>query len=248
MEKQLLSNLNPLPALSEVWQSTLDWTPTAEHQLQFNSLYQEIITANQGLNLTRITQPDEFWEKHLWDSLRGIKALINTEDCLKVIDIGTGAGFPGLPIAIVRPDWDITLVDSTAKKIAFIQAITPLLNLTNTHPLVGRSEALGQQQQYRAHYDLSVVRAVAMANVCAEYTLPLLKIGGIAILYRGNWSEEEAESLESAVDKLGGKITQIDRFDTPLSSSTRHCIWIEKIQDTPPEFPRAIGVPTQKPL
>ena len=231
-----------------MWQETIDWCPTAQQQSQLQSLYSEVVSANQQLNLTRITAPEEFWEKHLWDSLRGVGELINHPLELKVIDLGTGAGFPGLPLAIARTDWQMTLVDSTAKKVGFIEYIAPKLGLTNTHPLVSRIEALGQERQHRHQYDLALIRAVSSANVCAEYTLPLVKVGGTAILYRGNWTEEEAASLELVVAKLGGEIGKIDRFTTPISDSIRHCIWLHKITDTHPYYPRAVGIPTLKPL
>jgi 16S rRNA (guanine527-N7)-methyltransferase len=232
----------------DLWQETMNWQPTDRQQLQLQSLYGDVITANQQLNLTRITQPEEFWEKHLWDSLRGVGELINSPAALQVIDIGTGAGFPGLPLAIARPDWQLTLVDSTAKKVGFIESITPELGLTNVHPIVSRIEELGQNRSHRHQSDLALIRAVAAANICAEYALPLVKVGGTAILYRGNWTEEEATSLELAAAKLGGEISQIDRFTTPISNSVRHCIWLHKITDTHPYYPRAIGLPTQKPL
>jgi 16S rRNA (guanine527-N7)-methyltransferase len=241
-----LPSPNSLPNMA-VWPD-IDWCPTARQQLQLQSLYAEVITANQQLNLTRITEPEEFWEKHLWDSIRGIGNLINDPAGLQAIDLGTGAGFPGLPLAIARTDWQMTLVDSTNKKIGFIESIAPELGLTNIHPLVSRIEELGQQQQHRHRYDLALVRAVASANVCAEYALPLVKVGGTAILYRGNWTAAEADSLELAVAKLGGEITKIDLFYTPLSNSIRHCIWLNKVTDTHPYYPRAIGIPTQKPL
>ena len=231
-----------------MWQETIDWCPTAQQQSQLQSLYSEVVSANQQLNLTRITAPEEFWEKHLWDSLRGVGELINHPLELKVIDLGTGAGFPGLPLAIARTDWQMTLVDSTAKKVGFIEYIAPELGLTNTHPLVSRIEALGQERQHRHQYDLALIRAVSSANVCAEYTLPLVKVGGTAILYRGNWTDEEATSLELAVAKLGGEISKIDRFTTPISDSIRHCIWLHKTTDTHPYYPRAVGIPTLKPL
>jgi 16S rRNA (guanine527-N7)-methyltransferase len=232
----------------ELWQETMNWQPTDRQQAQLQSLYHEVITANHQLNLTRITQPEEFWEKHLWDSLRGVGNLINHPDTLQVIDIGTGAGFPGLPLAIARPDWQLTLVDSTAKKVGFIESITPALDLTNVHPIVSRIEELGQNRSHRHRSDLALIRAVAAANICAEYALPLVKVGGTAILYRGNWTDAEATSLELAAAKLGGEISQIDRFTTPISSSIRHCIWLHKTTDTHPYYPRAIGIPTQKPL
>ena len=231
-----------------MWQETIDWCPTEQQQSQLQSLYSEVVSANRQLNLTRITAPEEFWEKHLWDSLRGVGDLINSPLELKVIDLGTGAGFPGLPLAIARTDWQMTLVDSTAKKVGFIEYIAPELGLTNTHPLVSRIEALGQERQHRHQYDLALIRAVSSANVCAEYTLPLVKVGGTAILYRGNWTDEEATSLELAVAKLGGEISKIDRFTTPVSDSIRHCIWLHKTTDTHPYYPRAVGIPTLKPL
>ena len=231
-----------------MWQETIDWCPTEQQQSQLQSLYSEVVSANRQLNLTRITAPEEFWEKHLWDSLRGVGDLINSPLERKVIDLGTGAGFPGLPLAIARTDWQMTLVDSTAKKVGFIEYIAPELGLTNTYPLVSRIEALGQERQHRHQYDLALIRAVSSANVCAEYTLPLVKVGGTAILYRGNWTDEEATSLELAVAKLGGEISKIDRFTTPVSDSIRHCIWLHKTTDTHPYYPRAVGIPTLKPL
>jgi 16S rRNA (guanine527-N7)-methyltransferase len=241
-----IPNSNSLPNLA-TWPG-LDWCPSDRQQVQLQSLYTEVITANQQLNLTRITAPEEFWEKHLWDSVRGVGELISDPRELQVVDIGTGAGFPGLPLAIARADWQLTLVDSTNKKIGFIESIAPELDLNNVHPLVSRIEELGQQKQHRHQYDLALVRAVASANVCAEYALPLVKVGGIAILYRGNWTEEEASSLELAVAKLGGEITKTDLFYTPISNSIRHCIWLHKTTDTHPYYPREIGMPTQKPL
>ncbi|WP_309741075.1 16S rRNA (guanine(527)-N(7))-methyltransferase RsmG [Chamaesiphon sp. OTE_20_metabat_361] len=245
-------NISSIPSSTslpnvDVWQG-IDWCPSDRQQVQLQALYTEVITANQQLNLTRITAPEEFWEKHLWDSVRGVGELISDSRAFQVIDIGTGAGFPGLPLAIARADWQLTLVDSTNKKIGFIESIAPELDLPNIHPLVSRIEELGQQRQHRHQYDLALVRAVASANVCAEYALPLVKVGGTAILYRGNWTEEEASSLELAVAKLGGEIVKTDLFYTPLTNSIRHCIWLHKTTDTHPYYPRAIGIPTQKPL
>ena len=246
----LISTSEPidLPNMDEIWRSSIEWFPTEQQQSQLQFLYTAVVTANNKLNLTRITEPEEFWEKHLWDSIRGVGEFITQTEPAKVIDIGTGAGFPGLPLAIARADWELTLVDSTAKKIGFIQAIAPELGLNNVHPLISRIEEIGQQSTHRHQYDLALVRAVASANICAEYALPLVKIGGTAILYRGNWTEEETASLEIAVEKLGGEITKIDQFVTPISQSIRHCICIQKTANTHPYYPRAIGIPTQKPL
>ena len=231
---------NDLPNMETIWQETIDWCPTAAQQVQLHFLYVAVITANQRLNLTRITEPEEFWEKHLWDSIRGVGDLINSQSPLRVIDIGTGAGFPGLPLAIARPDWQLTLVDSTAKKIGFIKEVAPELSLNNISPLVSRIEELGQDKIHRHQYDLALIRAVAAPNICAEYALPLVKIGGTAILYRGNWTVAETTSLQSTVERLGGVIETNEAFTTPLSQSIRHCLYLRKVTITSSEFPRPV--------
>lgn len=239
-----------LPEFSEVWQQTLSWQPSPSQQVSYQCLYHEVIQANQQLNLTRITEPQAFWEKHLWDSLRGIQPWLSQPNgsTLRVIDVGTGGGFPGIPIAIALPQWQLTLLDSTRKKIAFLEALATTLNLPNVQTQVDRAEQAGQSPQHRQQYDLALIRAVATAPICAEYTLPLLKLGGTAILYRGQWLAEEAEALQLAATLLGGKIEQIDSFTTPLSQGIRHCVHVKKVKPTPATYPRAIGVPTQKPL
>jgi 16S rRNA (guanine527-N7)-methyltransferase len=246
-----IANPSPLPQLpeaSDLWQQTLNWQPSPAQQTAYQQLYEAILRGNQQLNLTRITEPAEFLEKHLWDSLRGIKSWLELPlHPLRVIDVGTGGGFPGLPIAIACSDWQVTLLDSTHKKIAFIETVLASLNLS-AQTLVDRAEQVGRLPQHRETYDLALIRAVATASVCAEYTLPLLKLGGMAVLYRGQWLEEETMALEAAAQHLGGRISRIESFTTPLSQNLRHCIHLEKIQPTRPQFPRAIGVPAQKPL
>jgi 16S rRNA (guanine527-N7)-methyltransferase len=245
-----MNHNSQLPEMFELWQQTLKWQPTTQQQQEFEQLYRAILEGNRQLNLTRITEPEDFWEKHLWDSLTGIWGLNSAERdrSLKIVDIGTGAGFPGLPIAIVLPHWQVTVLDSTQKKIAFIQGLLDKLNLHNVKPVVGRAEVLGKQLSERETYDLAVVRAVSDASVCAEYALPLVKIGGTVILYRGTWQPTDTEALASAVDRLGGKIDRIDRFQTPLSQSIRHCIYLRKERATSPQFPRAVGIPNKQPL
>jgi 16S rRNA (guanine527-N7)-methyltransferase len=244
----------PLPQMLEQWQATLGWQPTAAQQDLFQRLYQTIVITNQSLNLTRITEPTEFWEKHLWDSLRGIQAWLPEDPGsldstgLNVVDIGTGAGFPGLPIAIIKPHWKCTLVDSTRKKVKFVQDTAESLGLTGVTGLSDRAEQLGHSKYYREEYDLATIRAVAGVSVCAEYVLPLVKVGGTAILYRGQWSEEEAAACEGAVAQLGGRLDRVEIFETPLSQSMRACVYLKKLEPTSHEFPRAIGIPTQMPL
>jgi 16S rRNA (guanine527-N7)-methyltransferase len=247
-----MTNDQLLPEMAEIWQQTLNWQPTAQQQMQFHRLYELILEGNRQLNLTRITDPQEFWEKHLWDSLRGIapqgQFIPSLPEGVSVIDIGTGAGFPGIPVAITAPNCTITLMDSTRKKITFIETILTELALNNAKTLVARAEEIGQQPQHRQAYDIALIRAVSTASVCAEYTLPLLKRGGLAVIYRGNWTEDETIGLENAVNQLGGIIEAIEKFTTPLSDSIRHCLYLRKVANTPANFPRAVGIPTQKSL
>ncbi len=241
--------LPALPSMAEQWQATLGWQPTAAQQDLFQRLYATIVVTNQSLNLTRITEPTEFWEKHLWDSLRGIQAWLPADpESLDVVDIGTGAGFPGLPIAIIKPHWKCTLVDSTRKKVKFVQETAEALGLTGVTGLSDRAEQLGHSKYYREAYDLATIRAVAGLSVCAEYVLPLVRVGGTAILYRGQWSEAEAAACEVAVAQLGGRLDRVEMFATPLSQSMRACVYLKKVAATSQEFPRAIGIPTQMPL
>jgi len=242
-----------LPDWTDLWQESLQWQPTPAQIEQFQSLYALVLAGNRQLNLTRITDPVEFLEKHVWDSLRGIQSVGSSEPApmpasVSAIDIGTGAGFPGLPIAIAQPTWTVTLMDSTRKKITFLEDLITTLALPTVNTLVGRAEAIGQQPQHRESYHLALIRAVASATVCAEYALPLLQVGGQAVLYRGRWTAAEAAELTIATAQLGGEIATIAAFKTPITGSDRHCIYLRKIRPTPADYPRAIGIPEQKPL
>lgn len=243
-----------LPEMPELWQQTLNWQPTAEQQCQFQRLYELTLEGNRQLNLTRITDPLEFWEKHLWDSVRGvaprgaIASLQKDASEQRAIDIGTGAGFPGIPVAIALGSLTVTLLDSTRKKMTFLQKLLVQLAIQNATTVISRAESIGQQPQYRQTYDVALIRAVGPASVCAEYTLPLLKIGGLAVLYRGQWTDSDAEALQSPVEHLGGVIESTEEFTTPLSQSIRHCLYLRKVAPTPTEFPRSAGIPAQQPL
>ncbi|HBE19137.1 MAG TPA: 16S rRNA (guanine(527)-N(7))-methyltransferase RsmG [Cyanobacteria bacterium UBA11149] len=238
-----------LPEMKEIWQETLNWQPDKTQQQIFQSIYDEILAVNPHLNLTRITEPNEFWEKHLWDSLRGVASLLpSVNSPPKIIDIGTGGGFPGLPVAVIFPQTSVSLLDSTRKKITFIDQLIAKLGINNVETIMGRSEEIARQKQHRQNYDIALIRAVGSASVCAEYALPFLKIGGLAILYRGNWTDKEMEELKPGVKQLGGEIESVEQFTTPLSNSIRHCLYLRLISPTPAKFPRGVGVPAQHPL
>ncbi len=231
---------------NSLWEQTTNWKPTQIQQQLFEEIYKEILEVNQFLNLTRITSRDDFWEKHLWDSLAPLLSL-NLSN-LKVIDIGTGAGFPGLPTAVAFLNSQVTLLDSTRKKIDFLNTLINKLNLTNVTTLVGRAEVIGQDKNYRESFDLALIRAVSQPSVCAEYALPLLKQNGLALLYRGHWSETDTENLLAALNQLGGEIDKITQFITPLTNSIHNCIYVKKVKKTPVKFPRFQGQPAKNPL
>ena len=241
--------MNALPQMNELWSQTLNWQPNQTQEQLLQQVYREVLEGNKQQNLTRITSPEDFWEKHFWDSLSGIVGLQEIlSQKLQVIDIGTGAGFPGIPLAIAFPHWQITLLDSTRKKITFVNDTLAKLQLKNATGIVARAEALGKVPGDRASYDLALVRAVSKASVCAEYSLPFVKKGGLAVLYRGHWSDEDTANLATAAAQLGGKIELIHRWETPLSQGVRHCIYLRKHSATPKEFPRPVGIPEKQPL
>jgi 16S rRNA (guanine527-N7)-methyltransferase len=240
---------NVLPSMNQVWSQTLNWQPSDAQEQLFQQVYQEVLEGNRQQNLTRITSPEDFWEKHLWDSLSGIIGLKEIlAHKLQIIDVGTGAGFPGIPLAIAFPHWRITLLDSTRKKITFVNDLIAKLQLENATGIVARAEELGRIPGDRASYDLALVRAVSKPSVCAEYSLPFVKQGGLAVLYRGHWSDEDTASLAAAAAQLGGKIELIHRWQTPLSKGIRHCIYLRKHSATAKKFPRAVGIPDKQPL
>ena len=219
----------PLPDLPDVWQNTTGWQPIPERRDRFQRLYELVLEGNRQANLTRIIEPQDFWEKHLWDAIAGI---LLPGVCLRgrAIDIGTGAGFPGLPVAIAFPELHLTLLDATAKKIAFVRRAIEALQLPNADTLLGRAEHLASRASDRPAepYDLALLRAVAPAAACVRYALPFLKVGGTAILYRGRWTVEEEKETNEAAGRYGGAIANIRAFQTPLSKSVRHCVCVCK--------------------
>ncbi len=230
-----------------LWADTLHWQPDTNQIQLFDRFYNLVIQANEQLNLTRIVEPEAYWEKHLWDSLRGIVPLLKNKD-IAVLDLGTGGGFPGMPIAIMQPTWYVMMADSTRKKTAFINNAIQSLGINNAQTITGRAEELGHKRQQREGYDLVVLRAVAPANVCAEYGLPFAKVGGRVILYRGTWEEREAQELERAAYALGAKVASVDEFTLPITRAIRHCIHLLKIKPTLEVFPREVGTPTKYPI
>ncbi len=243
-----------LPLQAELWEGTLSWCPDSQQWGQFWALYEGIVAGNRTLNLTRLTTPTEFLEKHLWDSLCGLWPWLTpappgwVRPVTRVIDVGTGGGFPGLPGAIAHPDWQVTLLDATQKKVRFLAELAPQLQLSTVQGIAERAETLAHQPAHREAYDLALLRAVGPAPVCAEYGLPLVRIGGWVVLYRGLWTAAEEKTLKRVAQRLGGAIAAVIPWQTPLTQGTRHCIYLEKTHPTPDAYPRYPGIPTKNPL
>lgn len=232
------------------WHQHLGWDPSPRQLDQFQALYQAVLAGNQSQNLTRITDRTDFWEKHLWDSLRPLRSIeaVDTgyfEAALSVIDIGSGAGFPGIPVGIFAPAWRVSLLDATQRRMQFAQQTVSALGLT-VATMAERAEIVGRQQ--RDQYDLALNRALGSAGVCAELSLPLLKLGGYALLYRGHWDLEQEQALALACQKLGAEIKAVDPFVTPITQGIRHGILLQKVAPTPAIYPRSIGIPAKRPL
>lgn len=212
---------------------------------QFQKYYEMLVEKNKVMNLTGITDWDEVLEKHYLDSISLIRAVdLNTN--LSVMDMGTGAGFPGIPLKIAFPELHITLADSLNKRVFFLQEVIDALGLEDIEAIHGRAEELARDKKYREKYDLVVSRAVANLSTLSEYCLPFVKIGGNFVSYKSGEIEEEIQNSKSAIFLLGGKLKNTVKFE--LGESGRSFVVIDKINGTPNTYPRKAGTPTKKPL
>ena len=212
---------------------------------QFYNYMNLLIEWNKKINLTAITEPDEIILKHFVDSLTISKYI---SDGTKVVDVGTGAGFPGIPLKIVRQDVDITLLDSLQKRINFLDEVINELNLEKITTVHSRVEDFGKNKKYREEFDIATSRAVANLATLSEYLLPLVKVGGKVISMKGSLIQEELENSKNAIKILGGQIEKVDEFDLPNSDISRNIVLIDKIKNTPNRYPRKAGEPSKKPL
>ena len=217
-----------------------------EKQLeQFRIYYELLVEKNKVMNLTGITEWDEVLEKHFLDSISLIR-VIDLSQNISVLDMGTGAGFPGIPLKIAFPNLQITLADSLNKRVLFLQEVIDALKIEGIEAVHSRAEDLARDKNYREQYDLVVSRAVANLSTLSEYCLPFVKIGGQFIPYKSGDIEEEVVASKSAVFLLGGKIKDTVKFE--LGESGRSFVLIDKTKGTPKTYPRKAGTPSKKPL
>ena len=217
---------------------------------RFSIYHQELIDWNRRLNLTAITDYEEVQIKHFLDSLTVVLALkqpINTGG-LSVIDVGTGAGVPGLPLKIAFPDIRLVLLDATAKKATFLQHLKEKLGLDNVEIMVGRAEEVAHLDDYREKFDIVLSRAVARLPTLVELTLPFCKIGGSFIAQKKGRIEPETQQATRAIDTLGGRLREMKRVKLDELSDERWLIIIEKVSATPIQYPRRAGVPAKRPI
>lgn len=217
-------------------------------QLSALEIYQgELVAWNAVHNLTAIDNPEQIRTKHFLDSMSCLLGLRGSR-CERVIDVGTGAGFPGLVLKILSPQVQVTLVDSVGKKTAFCQHLVEKLGLEGVTVLQARAEELGQNAAHREQYDWAVARAVAQLPILAEYLLPLVRVGGAMLAQKGETAHREAHSAETALRLLGGHLQQILPVTLPEVAEERYLVVVNKIAATPPVYPRRAGLPSKKPL
>lgn len=227
--------------------SALGITLTDRQKQQFDKFYELLVEWNKVMNLTGITDYEEVNEKHFVDSLSLVQA-IDIDKEQTVIDIGTGAGFPGIPLKIAFPHLKMVLLDSLNKRINFLNVVINELGLTDIKTIHGRAEDYAKQAEYREQFDICVSRAVANLSTLSEYCIPYVKVGGMFIPYKSGEIDEEVQQAKKAIHILGGKLDEVIKFQLPYTEINRSFVKINKVQNTAKKYPRKAGLPTKEPL
>ena len=218
--------------------------------LQFNKFftyYIMLMEKNKVMNLTAITELEEVIDKHFMDSIM-LKKVVDLDKIQTVADMGTGAGFPGIPLKIVFPHLQITLMDSLNKRLQFLDEVITELGLIGIETLHGRAEDIGKDLLYRENYDLCVSRAVANLSTLSEYCLPVVKKGGQFVSYKSGDVAEELETSKKAISILGGEVSGVEYFKLPQTDNERSFVVIDKVKETPKKYPRKAGTPGKEPI
>ena len=231
-----------LDALSE-----MGVTLSEQQKEQFVTYYEMLVEKNKVLNLTTVTEFEEVLQKHFLDSL-SVCRVLDLDAPKKVIDVGTGAGFPGIPLKIAFPDLKVVLLDSLQKRLTFLEEVTTELGLENVSFLHARAEDAGKDPAYREQFDFCVSRAVANLSVLSELCLPMVKVGGSFVSYKSGKADEEIAHASRAIRILGGKKARKEHFLLPGSDMERILVVVEKKEPTPKNFPRKAGIPAKKPI
>ena len=221
-----------------------------EHLEAFQCYYEELVTWNEKFNLTAITDYEGIQVRHFLDSISCLPALEKDKRLTgqRLIDVGTGAGFPGIPLKILRPGLNLTLLEATTKKAAFLEHIVKLLKLERVTLLDQRAEEVGQNPRHREQYDWAVARAVAEMPILAEYLLPMVKIGGRMLAQKGENAPAEVQRAEWAINQLGGHTHHLEPVELLGLAETRYLVLIDKVAATPPQYARRAGIPNKRPL
>lgn len=220
---------------------------SAQQVAAFETYAAELAEWNEKINLTAITEPDAVRVRHFLDSL-SLVTVCPMRDGLRLIDVGTGAGLPGLPLAILYPQIHVTLLEATGKKVTFLDHMVQVLGLDNVQTVKARAEEAGQDAAHRARYDVVVARAVARMPVLVEYLLPLAKVGGLCIAMKGVTAQTETDDAARALGLLGGRVHRIESVALPDVDDPHYLVVIEKTDPTPKAYPRKPGIPAKSPL
>ena len=222
--------------------------PYTEETLEKYRLYMEgIIEWNEKVNLTSITEKDEFIKLHFIDSIMSVPTE-EFQKAKKIIDVGTGGGFPGIPLALAAPDKEFVLMDSLNKRIKIINQLCEEIGITNVTAVHARAEELAKNKAHRQKYDLCVSRAVANLSTLSEYCLPFIKQGGWFLSYKGPDTDKELADAKKAIKILGGQIDREELASLESSGLEHKIIFIKKVKDTPAKYPRKAGTPSKDPL
>lgn len=238
----------PLERLTQTVRTLLGLTLTPTQTRAFEVYADELMAWNAHTNLTAITDPDAIAIRHFADSLSCLLVMKPRAAGLRVVDVGSGAGFPGLPLKIVVPGLGLTLIEATHKKAEFLAYIVSRLKLEGVVVLAERAEDVGQMPDHRERYDWVLARAVAGMRTLAEYLLPLAAVGGHCLAQKGESAPQEVSEAQHAIHLLGGRVAQLKAVELPMIAETRFLVDIAKVAATPPKYPRRAGMPAKRPL